>query len=78
MPRKLWLSRRAHGRHMLTIAKPKIAPVHGAGYKDLYVRYGDPVGLSAEFCDMLAKECNAELEPLGSVLIEISAKLAGG
>lgn len=73
--RIMWLSKRAHGRHMLTGVKPLLRPVHGASHDDLYVRPGDPVGLSAEFCDMLAKDAGVTIQPLGSVRIEVSVRV---
>jgi hypothetical protein len=42
---KLWVSRQYDGRFMLTATEPVRERVRGTDHDDLYVPYGDPVGL---------------------------------
>lgn len=72
---RLWLSRQADGRYMLTATKPVQAEVKGTGTADLYIRYGDPIGLRHLCAAGSVSLFGVSLMPLESVKVEINASI---
>ena len=42
---RLWLSRRADGKYMLTLYKPILTRIGKIGEEDFYIKPGEPIGL---------------------------------
>lgn len=69
---KAWLSRQRDGNYMLTAYRPIKAKITGIGTEDLYVRYGDPLGIRNLCSAGIAEVSGMELERLESTSVRIS------
>lgn len=47
---KVYVTKRPHGRYMLTATEPTVCDVKGAGFQDAYPKPGDPLVVQ-DLCD---------------------------
>lgn len=71
---KAILTRQHNGQYMLTRDQPIITDVRGAGFKDAYVKPGDPIGYRHMCGGFVRTVFGVELEPLHSHDVVITGK----
>ena len=70
---KLWLTRQANGRYMLTHRVPVIKQVGRANKYDAYIEPGDPIGVR-HLCEPIIERLLPELklQPLDFIRVTLS------
>lgn len=71
---KLWLTKQRNGTYMLTKLKPIKCRVYGTEHEDVYVQYGEPIGLR-HLCDVIAQLAQiTSLEALQSIQVNLTVQ----
>lgn len=69
----VFVTKRAHGRYMLTATRPTVCDVKGAGIRDAYARPGDPLVVQ-DLCEWGVRQLwpGLDIQPLESERRELN------